>query len=130
MMIARQRVARVRYGQRRFSTCSPSDAAKRLSGVVATVEGAIPLQKWQVFNLINLIDLTKILKQLAASVNLAVFLSHPRSTKKTKKWVKKTRPTDKPHVFTATILSQNKTQKQTPWKGLVSYSSKCTPKTT
>ena len=95
MMIARQRVARV-------------------PRVVATVEGAIPPPEWQVFNQINLIDLTKILQNLATKVNLALFLSHPRSTKKAKKWVKKTRPTKKPHVSTAKILSQNKAQKQTP----------------
>jgi IS4 transposase len=75
---------------------------------------AIPPQEWQVFNQMNLIDLTKVLINLATQVNLAVFLSHPRSTKKTKKWVKKTRPTKKPHISTAKILSQNKTQKQTP----------------
>ena len=70
---------------------------------------AIPHQDWEVFNQMNLIDLTRILKDLATKVNLAVFLSHPRSTKKTKKWVKKTRPTKKPPVSTAKILSQNKT---------------------
>ncbi|WP_156114261.1 hypothetical protein [Myxosarcina sp. GI1] len=52
---------------------------------------AIPLPKWQVFNQINLIYLTKILQDLATKVNLAVFVSHPRFTKKTKKWDKKTR---------------------------------------
>jgi hypothetical protein len=31
-----------------------------------------------------------------------------------KNWVKKTRPTKKPHVSTAKILSQNQLQKQTP----------------
>ncbi len=90
MMIARQRVARV-------------------PRVVATVEGAILPPEWQVFNRINLIDLTKILQDLATKVNLALFLSHPRSTKKTKKWVKKTRPTKKPHISTAKISSQNQT---------------------
>lgn len=75
---------------------------------------AIPAQEWQVFNQMNLMDLTKILQKLATLVNLAVFMSHPRSTKKIKKWVKKTRPTKKPHVSTAKILSQKKTQKQTP----------------
>lgn len=75
---------------------------------------AIPPQEWQVFQQMNLIDLAKILQDLATRVNLAVFLSHPRSTKKTKKWVKKTRPTKKPHVSTAKILSQNQLQKQTP----------------
>lgn len=85
--------------------------------ISATYRGmmiAIPQQEWQVFNQINLIDLTKILQDLATKVNLALFLSHPRSTKKTKKWVKKTRPTKKPHISTAKILSQNKAQKQTP----------------
>ncbi|NJL51430.1 MAG: transposase [Hydrococcus sp. SU_1_0] len=85
--------------------------------ISATYRGmmiAIPPQQWQVFHQMNLIDLTKVLQHLATQVNLAVFLSHPRSTKKSKKWVKKTRPTSKPHVSTAKILSQNKSQKQTP----------------
>lgn len=75
---------------------------------------AIPPQEWKVFGRMNLIDLTKVLRDLANLVDLAVFLSHPRSTKKTKKWVKKTRPTKKPHVSTAKILSQNKVFKQIP----------------
>jgi hypothetical protein len=70
---------------------------------------AIPPQQWQIFNQINLIDLTQVLQDLAKKVNLAIFLSHSRSTKKTQKWVKKTRPTKKSHVSTAKILSQNKT---------------------
>ncbi len=78
---------------------------------------AIPPEEWEVFNQMNLIDLTKILKDLANLVNLAVFLSHSRSKKKTKKWVKKTRPAKKPHVSTAKILSPNKTKNPTPWKG-------------
>ena len=85
--------------------------ADEIRGTYRGMMIAIPQQEWQVFNQMNLIDLTKILKNLATLVNLAVFLSHPRSTKKTKKWVMKNRPTKKPHVSTAKILSQNKTQK-------------------
>ena len=88
--------------------------ADEIRGTYRGMMIAIPHQEWQVFHQINLIDLTKILQDLATKVNLAVFLSHPRSTKKTKKWVKKIRPTKKPHVSTAKILSQNKSQKQTP----------------
>ena len=88
--------------------------ADEIRGTYRGMMIAIPPQEWEVFNQMNLIDLTKVLQDLATLVNLAVFLSHPRSTKKTKKWVKKTRPTNKPHVSTAKILSQNKTQKQTP----------------
>ena len=85
--------------------------------ISATYRGmmiAIPNQEWQIFNQINLIDLTKILQYLATKVNLSLFLSHPRSTKKTQKWVKKTLPTKKPHISTAKILSQNQAQNQTP----------------
>ena len=88
--------------------------ADEIRGTYRGMMIAISPQEWEVFNQINLINLTKILKNLATKVDLAVFLSHPRSTKKTKKWVKKTRPTKKPHISTAKILSQNKTQKQTP----------------
>ena len=91
--------------------------ADKICGTYRRMTIAIALQEWQVFNQINLINLTKTLKHLATKVNLAVFLSHPRSTKKTKKWVKKTHPTKKPHVSTAKILSQNKTRKKTPRKG-------------
>ena len=102
MMIARQRVVIMRF------------IRARVPRVVATVEGAIPNQEWQIYNQINLIDLTKILQDLATKVNLALFWSHPRSTKKTKKWVKLTRPTKKPHISTAKILAQNHAQNQTP----------------
>ena len=88
--------------------------ADEIRGTYRGMMIAIPPPEWQVFSQINLINFSKILQDLATKVNLAVFLSHPRSTKKTKKWVKKTRPTKKPHVSTAKILSQNKAQKQTP----------------
>ena len=83
--------------------------ADEIRGTYRGMMIAIPPPEWQVFHQINLIDLSRILQDLATKVNLAVFLSHPRSTKKTKKWVKKTRPTNKPHVSTAKILSQNQT---------------------
>ena len=83
--------------------------ADEIRGTYRGMMIAISPPEWQVFNQINLIDLSKILQDLATKVNLAVFLSHPRSTKKTKKWVKKTRPTKKPHVSTVKILSQNQT---------------------
>lgn len=88
--------------------------ADEIRGTYRGMMIAIPPPEWQVFHQINLIDFSKILQDLAIKVNLAVFLSHPRSTKKTKKWVKKTRPTKNPHVSTAKILSQNNAQKQTP----------------
>ena len=88
--------------------------ADEIRGTYRGMMIAIPPQEWQVFCQMNLISLTKVLKDLATKVNLALFLSHPRSTKKTKKWVKKTRPIKKPHISTAKILSQDKTQKQTP----------------
>jgi hypothetical protein len=92
----------------------PTRDVDEIRGTYRGMMIAIPDQEWQVFNLMNLMDLTKILQDLATMVNLAVFMSHPRSTKKLKKWVKKTRPTKKPHVSTAKILAQKKLQKQTP----------------
>ena len=62
--------------------------ADEISGTYRGMMIAIPPKEWEVFNQINLINLTKILNNLAAKVNLAAFLSHPRSTKKTKTyWV-------------------------------------------
>ncbi len=75
---------------------------------------AIPPKEWKIFEHMNLIELTNVLQKLATLVNLNVFLSHLRSIKKTRRLLKRTRPTKKPHVSTAQILSQNKTQKQTP----------------
>ena len=88
MMIARQRVARV-------------------PRVVATVEGAIPPQEWEIFGPMNFIELTNILKDLATHVNLAVFMSHPRGPKKHRRKFKRIRPSKRPHVSTAKILSKN-----------------------
>ncbi|MEH1966876.1 hypothetical protein [Nostoc sp.] len=67
---------------------------------------AIPSKEWKVFEQMNLIELTNVLQKLATLVNLNVFLSHPRSIKKTRRRLKRTRPAKKPHVFTAKILSQ------------------------
>jgi hypothetical protein len=45
----------------------------------------LPWHSQEEFRSLGSVDLTKILKNLATKVNLAVFLSHPRSKKKTKK---------------------------------------------
>mgnify|MGYP001554462845 CR=1 FL=1 len=96
--------------------CEDGHAQERslLPQVLATIESDDVWIADRNFCTLKLIDLTKILQDLATRVNLALFLSHPRSTKKTKKWVKKTRPTKKPHISTAKILSQNQTSKQIP----------------
>jgi hypothetical protein len=59
------------------------------------------------FDTMTLIELTKILLNLAAQVNLAAFSRHPRSPKKTRRRRKRTRRANRPHVSTAKILSQN-----------------------
>ncbi len=71
-------------------------------------------QEWEIFGQMNFIELTNILKDLATHVNLAVFMSHPRGPKKHRRKFKRIRPSQRPHVSTAKILSQNKTQKRTP----------------
>ncbi|MGB3695396.1 MAG: hypothetical protein WA865_10275 [Spirulinaceae cyanobacterium] len=48
--------------------------ADEIRGIYRGMMIAIPPPEWQVFNQINLIDLSKILQDLATKVNLAVFL--------------------------------------------------------
>ncbi|MHC5917966.1 MAG: IS4/IS5 family transposase, partial [Nostoc sp.] len=67
---------------------------------------AIPPSEWKVFAKMNLIELANILRDLASRVNLVVFASHPRAPKKTRRVLKRTRPSKRPHVSTAKILSQ------------------------
>ena len=42
----------------------------------------------------------------ATHVDLIVFMSHPRGSKKTRRTLKRTRPSKRPHVSTTKILSQ------------------------
>ena len=75
---------------------------------------AIPPKDWEIFGQMNLIELTNILQDLATYVNLAVFISHPRGPKKTRRKFKRIRPCKRPHVSTAKILSKIKAEKLTP----------------
>lgn len=84
--------------------------ADEIRGTYRGMMIAIPPKEWKVFAKMNLIELTNILRDLAARVNLVVFASHPRAPKKTRRVLKRTRPSKRPHVSTAKILSQ----KQTP----------------
>jgi len=81
--------------------------ADEIRGTYRGMMIAIPPQEWIVFERMTLLELTKILLNLAAQVNLAAFSPHPRSPKKTRRRRKRTRPVNQPHVSTAKILSQN-----------------------
>ena len=80
--------------------------ADEIRGTYRGMMIAIPPSEWKVFAKMNLIELTNILRDLAARVNLVVFASHPRAPKKTRRVLKRTRPSKRPHVSTAKILSQ------------------------
>ncbi|MEO0969573.1 MAG: transposase [Cyanobacteria bacterium J06639_18] len=80
--------------------------ADEIRGTYRGMMIAIPPKEWKVFAKMNLIELTNILKNLAVHVDLIVFMSHPRGPKKTRRTLKRTRPSKRPHVSTAKILSQ------------------------
>ncbi|MEH1948839.1 MAG: transposase [Nostoc sp.] len=80
--------------------------ADEIRGTYRGMMIAIPPSEWKVFAKMNLIELTNILRDLASRVNLVVFASHPRAPKKTRRVLKRTRPSKRPHVSTAKILSQ------------------------
>lgn len=88
--------------------------ADEICGTYRGMMIAIPPQEWEIFGQMNFIELTNILQYLATHVDLAVFMSHPRRPKKTRRKFKRTRPSKRPHVSTAKILSKIKTEKQTP----------------
>jgi len=88
--------------------------ADEIRGTYRGMMIAIPTQEWKIFGQMNLIELTNLLQNLATHVNLAIFMSHPRGAKKTRRKFQRIRPSKRPHVSTAKILSQNKSQNQTP----------------
>ena len=88
--------------------------ADEIRGTYRGMMIAIPPNEWEIFGQMNLMELTNILQDLATRVNLAVFLSHPRGPKKTRRKFKRIRPSKNPHVSTAKILSKIKTEKLTP----------------
>lgn len=83
--------------------------ANEIKGTYRGMTIAIPPKEWEVFGQMNLIELTNILRKLATHVNLTVFMSHPRGPKKTRRKFPRTRPSKRPHVSTAKILSKIKT---------------------
>ncbi|MEH2335985.1 transposase [Nostoc sp.] len=80
--------------------------ADEIRGTYRGMMIAIPPSEWKVFAKMNLIELANILRDLASRVNLVVFASHPRAPKNTRRVLKRTRPSKRPHVSTAKILSQ------------------------
>ena len=73
---------------------------------------AIPSSQWQPLAQLDVPETTRLLKQLAAHMELSKFRSHPRGEKK-----KKTKPKydkQKPHVSTARLLAEAKENKKSP----------------
>ncbi|MGH8002773.1 MAG: transposase [Brasilonema sp.] len=88
--------------------------ADEIRGTYRGMMIAVPPQQWKVFGLMSLMELTNVLQDLATHVNLTAFVRHPRSQKKTRRQLKRTRPVKRPHVSTAKLLCQNKTPKRSP----------------
>ena len=88
--------------------------ADEIRGTYRGMMIAIPPKQWEIFEQMNLIELTNILQDLATHVNLAVFMSHPRGPKKTRRKFKRIRLSLSPHISTAKILSKIKAEKLTP----------------
>ena len=72
--------------------------ADEIRGTYRGMMIAIPPKEWKIFTKMNLVELTNILRYLAAHVNLVVFASHPRAPKKTRGTLKRTRPSKRPHL--------------------------------
>ena len=73
---------------------------------------AIPASQWRPLAQMNLPDTTRLLKQLAAHIELSKFRSHPRGEKKKKPKPKYDK--QKPHVSTARLLAEAKENKKAP----------------
>ncbi|WP_298906315.1 hypothetical protein [uncultured Nostoc sp.] len=117
-------VARKGYFIIREHQCFPWYDASEFRHI-GSVEGGTVFEQTakvsKVFAKMNLIELTNILRDLADRVNLVVFASHPRAPKNARRALKRTRPSKRPHVSTAKILSQKQYLKTDTLKGLVLY---------
>ncbi|MEM9218990.1 MAG: transposase [Cyanobacteria bacterium P01_F01_bin.150] len=71
---------------------------------------AIPPQKWEALEALDLEQTAELLKDLAAQMDLAKYQSHPRGKKKKK--AKPKRQKNKPHVSTARLLAQAREAKK------------------
>lgn len=78
-----------------------------LQGTYRGMMIAIPPTQWEDFRGMPLDNLSELLKDLAAQVELKRFLKQPRKKKKKKNGLKKTDPKH-PHVSTAKLLAQDK----------------------
>ena len=82
--------------------------ADEIRGTYRGMMIAIAPQEWKLFEQMSLMELTNVLRDLATKVNLAAFLRHPRSPKKTRRKLKRTRPAKRPHVSTAKLLREQR----------------------
>lgn len=78
--------------------------ADEIKGTYRGMMIAIPPQEWQIFQDMNIIELSQVLKHLARQVRLRAFRRHPRGPKKAQP--KRIFLKSKPHVSTAKILAQ------------------------
>jgi hypothetical protein len=78
--------------------------ADEIKGTYRGMMIAVPPQEWQIFQDMTFVELSQVLKHLAAQVSLRAFRRHPRGPKKAQP--KRTFLKRKPHVSTAKILAQ------------------------
>jgi len=86
--------------------------ADEIQGTYRGMMIAIPQQEWSIFQDMNFIQLSEVLKFLAGLVRLSAFRRHPRCPKKVKQ--KRNFLKQQPHISTAKLLAQAKKGKQTP----------------
>jgi hypothetical protein len=80
--------------------------SNEISGIYPGMMIAIEYEHWHVFQRMTIIELVKLLKKLAARVNLSKFKKSPRGPKKPQP--KRIAMKNKPHVSTAKLLEQRK----------------------
>lgn len=86
--------------------------ADEIKGTYRGMMIAIPPEEWCVFHNTTFVELSQILKHLAAYVKLRAFRRHPRGLKKTQP--KRTYLKNRPHVSTFKILNQKTLENNTP----------------
>jgi len=76
---------------------------------------AIPAPRWEVFRKLTPSELARVLKDLAANVNLRRYQKHPRGPKKPPP--KKSKYKNGGHVSTAKLIAMRNEHESPPWKG-------------
>jgi IS4 transposase len=86
--------------------------ANEISRVYDGMMVAIPAEEWLIFRAMSVSALVKVLKQLAAGVNLSAYRRHRRGPKKPRP--PRTSHKEEPHISTAKVLKERKHREKAP----------------